>query len=152
MTTPPNSSAAQGRFEKHIERIPFSGCWIWMASTRKNYLEYGHCWHDGRDHIASRLAYELYIGAISEGMYVLHRCDVSLCVNPAHLFIGTQAENMMDCALKGRLNTPRLSAEMVTEIRRRHAAGKSQKELRTEYGISKTLISQVVLRQIWRHI
>jgi len=141
------------RFEKYIERIPFSGCWIWLASVRKgsrDNLFYGCAWNGSRNVRAHRYAHELYIGPITDGLNVLHRCDVSLCVNPSHLFLGTSADNTMDCARKGRLYAPRLSIDAVRDIRARHLAGVSQKALRIEYGISKTLISQVVLRQIWR--
>ena len=88
------------RFETKFEPITESGCWIWMAGRFDT--GYGSFWLNGTDVRAHRVAYELYVGAIPEGMWVLHRCDIRECVNPDHLFLGTHQDNMDDMARKGR--------------------------------------------------
>ena len=106
------------KFEDRIERLtmpePNSGCLLWVGSSRKNPsgMEYGRLVigsrSDGsrRSVAAHRLSYETYKGAIPDGLYVCHKCDNSLCVNPDHLFTGTQSDNMKDALAKGRITPP----------------------------------------------
>lgn len=82
-------------FEDYIEKIPESGCWIWMAGTRAGYGIYKQVY-------AHRYSYEKYKGSISDGLHVLHRCDIRTCVNPEHLFLGTNDDNIADMVSKGR--------------------------------------------------
>jgi hypothetical protein len=76
-----------------------AGCWIWRgAKTDKGY---GHFKSMGKTRGAHRTAYELFVGPIPTGLYVLHRCDVPPCCNPAHLFVGTNRDNVQDAIGKG---------------------------------------------------
>lgn len=99
----PEMTVAQ-RLDKLSIPEPNSGCLLWMGRTD----------HDGygrmdvvdsagkRSLSAHRVAFELEFGEITNGLFVLHRCDTPLCINPDHLFLGTQKENCQDTARKGR--------------------------------------------------
>ena len=96
--------SARARFEQKIERIPESGCWIWMAAGHPT--GYGRFGLKNTVYFAHRASWQLFIGAVPKSMYVCHRCDVRLCVNPAHLFIGSAKDNMQDAMQKGRTRVP----------------------------------------------
>ena len=87
------------RVEYHSEAVTESGCWIWMGSVKQGGMGYGQSVNGTYAH---REAYTAFYGEIPKGLCVLHRCDMPLCVNPKHLFIGTKLENMQDCQRKGR--------------------------------------------------
>lgn len=79
--------------------IAMTGCWNWTGATDGRY---GSMAVNGRQTKAHRISWTLTHGDIPDGMFVLHRCDNTLCVNPGHLFIGTQSDNLLDCSRKGR--------------------------------------------------
>jgi hypothetical protein len=81
---------------------PFSGCWLWTGGI--NTWGYGVLHRRGAHESISahRAAWELHRGPIPNGLFVLHKCDTRMCVNPDHLFLGTQRDNIHDCMAKGR--------------------------------------------------
>ena len=89
-------------FHEKITGEPNSGCWLWTGASGTR--GYGHIRKNGKMLKAHRVAWTLYRGAIPEGLCVLHHCDVTSCVNPGHLFIGTHTDNMRDKERKGRAN------------------------------------------------
>lgn len=134
-------------------------CWLWERQT--NRLGYGTIGRGPAKHDrAHRVSWEIHNGPIPDGMHVLHSCDVRACVNPAHLRLGTHAENMADRSSRGRVNAARgercalskLTEGQVLEIRRRRAAGERQIALAREFGINRSLVWQIVTRRIWRHV
>lgn len=93
------------RFRQKIRVDDDSGCHIWRGS--RNVGGYGRLTRDGAILSAHRVAWELANGPIPDGKVVLHKCDNPLCVNPEHLSIGTQKENVLDAIAKGRHTTSR---------------------------------------------
>ena len=88
-------------FFSKIEPIPECGCWIWTGSTSS--WGYGKIGIAGKTIATHRYSWELHNGSIPIGISVLHKCDTPACVNPNHLFLGTQQDNMADASRKGRL-------------------------------------------------
>lgn len=85
----------------HVERIPFFTCWLWTAAIDR--YGYGQFQFEGSMKGAHRVSWRLFRGCIPAGMLVCHKCDITCCVNPEHLFTGTQVDNINDALLKGRL-------------------------------------------------
>ena len=96
-----------------------------------------------------RAAYRHFHGPIPEGLEVMHSCDNRACMNPSHLSVGTHADNMNDCARKGRSPNAKLSEEQVRIIRNQFGLGKTSKALAEEYGVSPANINLIVKRVNW---
>jgi hypothetical protein len=92
--------SVEERFASKYIPEPNSGCWLWIASCVTG--GYGKFFFQGKYRRAHRVAWVLHRGLIPPGLDVLHRCDTSCCVNPDHLFLGTDSVNMRDCVRKGR--------------------------------------------------
>lgn len=100
------------RFWNFVSPCPNTGCWLWVgAYQRKGYGHIGRAGKHNGTVTASRLSYEMQNGQIPLGLFVLHRCDNPSCVNPEHLFLGTNADNMADCKEKGRARGPAFKGE-----------------------------------------
>jgi hypothetical protein len=115
------------------------GCWGWIGAT--DPFGYGQVWSEGRVQAAHRVAWRLVKGPIPSGSLVLHHCDNPPCSNPDHLFLGTQKDNMMDAASKGRIATnPKLTVEQAMAIRSSTGRGV---DLAGEHGVSQALVSMI---------
>jgi hypothetical protein len=152
------------RFERWIEKDA-SGCWIWTASY--NPSGYGQFNLDGKKPmLAHRAAWIIYRGAIpaceSSGYgthHICHKCDNPKCVNPDHLFLGTNQENMDDKMQKGRHvygvslgekhGNAKLTEEIVRAIR---VSDETDAQLSKRYGISRSSIYAARRRQTWKHV
>jgi hypothetical protein len=149
---------AKELFWQHVITVDGDACWGWTGSISRGY---GNVRVKKRHYGAHRISWEIHFGAIPPGLSVLHKCDNPSCCNPAHLFIGTQADNMRDMKEKGRARwgtegNPRpqkLTADQVREIRILYANGNiTTYQLGKQFNVDQTCISQIVLRKIWRHV
>lgn len=138
------------RFWSAVEKT--DGCWIWRG-TRRPQDDYGS-FTVGRGDVrdlpslnhtsgAHRVAWVLTHGPIPDGLCVCHRCDNPPCVNPAHLFLGTRADNVRDAARKGRMARKFSDAE-VAEMRLLAARGIPQKNIAQMYGAHPGNVSNIV--------
>lgn len=138
-------------------RVAFgaSDCWYWVGQICQ--LGYGVY----RNKKAHRLAWGLFHGPIPDGLFVLHKCDVRACVNPDHLFLGTQQENVADMIAKGRAVHPvhkfgednpvsKLTEDMVREMRAAYkAGGVTQYQLADRYGVAVMTINRAIRGICW---
>lgn len=133
-------------------------CWLWPG--KRNSHGYGYKCVRRRAVGAHRLAYEAANGPIPAGLYVCHRCDVRHCVNPAHLFLGTAADNNADREAKGRTRPARgerqwlakLTEPAVRDAKQRRAAGEAIKSIAADYGVGYRAIYDAVRGKNWSHV
>ena len=142
-------------FMRKVEKKP-SGCWIWTGGTGKGY---GRFRYEGKTITSPRAAYLLFKGKPEgfERLNVCHSCDVPLCVNPDHLFVGTTQENVDDKMKKNRHKTAKgaeqpmakLDDEKVLFIRECDLSGP---ELAAKFGVSRSLITSIRRGTKWPHV
>lgn len=149
----------RARFEQHIERQPDPGCWLWAGARKRDKHPYGVWYVPGiSERRTHRIAWRIYHGEIPDGLCVLHRCDVPECVNPRHLFLGTQGDNGADRNVKGRTRwnpdcrgekngNHRLTAEQVIAIRASREPGTV---VGPRFGVSSTMIYYIRKNKNWR--
>lgn len=138
--------------------VKTDSCWIWIG--KKNVDGYGHIKTLDRHTVAAhRLSWEIHYGKIPEGMKVLHNCpdgDNPSCVNPKHLWLGTQADNMKDMASKGRAIPVKgkvLTDDLVRSFRSRVKGGESIMSICREFShINRTTIRFAVVGITWKHV
>lgn len=148
------------RFWEKVENVGGDGCWIWTAF--RNLGGYGK-FASKTNTFAHRLSWIIANGPIPTGMIVCHRCDNPACVNPAHLFLGSHADNVADKMRKGRgrwkvhhgeqHGMHVLSESDVLEIRRLFDGEYgTQAKLARRFGVSKMQISRIVRRERWTQL
>lgn len=150
------------KFWRQTDKRGPDDCWNWL----------GHCSCggrrptivvDGEQIRAAKFIYEKVIGPVSPGLCILHRCDNPKCVNPNHLFVGTQLDNIQDMKNKGRANKPVgesngraiLTEDDVRFIRMNwkfRSKDYSQKALAKRFNVSVTQIQMVLYRRQWTHV
>lgn len=155
------------RFWSKVDKRGADECWPWMGATQSK--GYGQFSYGGRPRLATHIAWLLSRGELpGAGQCVCHSCDVPRCVNPAHLFIGTQADNMRDMQRKGRARGParshrgtytpetspsrRLSYDDVRRARAMLSAGQSQHSVACALGVSRGAIQALANGRTWKEV
>lgn len=154
-----HTEALKQRFHQKYVRIPEGGCWVWTAADNHRY---GLISNGSKMLKAHRVSYEIHVGQIPEGLVVMHSCDNPLCVNPEHLSVGTQLDNIRDRDMKGRQvpNMPagssngmhKLTETEVLSIRRLRSAGWSHSAIAERFGVSRSCISAILSGKRWAHL
>lgn len=153
---PPRNATLAEKLVHYGHSVSASGCWIFGGTIAGN--GYGQFGHDYRLVLAHRASYEAHMGPIPPGSVVCHRCDNPACINPTHLFVGSQSENLRDMRTKGRgtqgesVPASKLTAADVAEIRRDFASGTHIDVLTARYPVGRRTIYKVVERRSWKHV
>ena len=151
-----------GRKRSFLEKVKKSkngGCWEWQAC--KCSLGYGNFWNGTKLVSAHRFSYEIYVGNIPEGLFVCHTCDNPGCVNPAHLFLGTQQDNVQDMYNKNR--QPYLKGEKnpnckITEdtakaiLKELNGKRKGYKKIAKKFKVSVGVVAKISIGKTWKHL
>lgn len=161
------------RFEKYFAKGSEDECWLWTGGMQgKKYGRFN--WAPAANY-AHRAAHMFYVGPVAEGMVVLHKCDNPSCVNPKHLLVGTQSDNIRDMMVKGRASfqkdpekykeigrklgatqkgehhsKAKLTATDVAAIRRLAKRGAFHIDLAKAFLVSKGTIHGIVMRKKWK--
>jgi hypothetical protein len=148
--------------ERLLNRIVLddNGCWLWQGPPVLG--GYGRLIINNKNQFAHIASYEAFKGprppdARKLGLCICHTCDVPLCINPEHLWLGTASDNQKDCITKGRgglRGRNRIfTAEQIIYIRKIYAEGfTTQQELATQYGVSQPTISEIIRQKTWKTI
>ena len=146
-------TSLEEKFFDSFEIVTETGCWIWTGGSAIN--GYGMMTWKKKQYRAHRYSYERFVGIIPENMNVCHKCDVTYCVNPHHLFLGTTADNMHDKNKKNRqakgekLGRAKL---MEADIRYIRNCNLSSKELAKKYSVSHANICSIRKYKTWKHV
>ena len=120
-----------------------------------NYKEYGEFYLHGTRYKTHQLSYSIFIGPIYPGQLVCHTCDNPCCVNPRHLFLGTNQENIIDSVKKDRWHKAKLTVEDVTIIKYllkyKNERGLASK-LARKFGVGRSVISSIKNENIWQFV
>lgn len=147
------------RFWSKVDKRGPNDCWPWLGHT--NAKGYGTFNSGIGTHIAHRIAFILTVGPIPNKLFACHHCDNPPCCNPKHIFLGTNADNMADCARKGRTNpkrgeeafTAKLTEAKVREIVRLYVDEKiSSKKLGPMFGVHPESILGILRGTFWKHL
>lgn len=145
------------RFWRKVKKT--KDCWLWIAN--KSNRNYGMFAINNKKVSAHRYSYKYHYGSIPNGLYICHKCDNPPCVNPKHLYAGTQSDNLKDAANKNRRvytsrqgsknNLSKLKEIDVLKIRSL-SKNKTYKEIANMFNVDPTNIGYIIRRRTWTHI
>lgn len=146
------------RMERFWAKVDRSGdCWEWLGSKRCSGGRYGGFYDGARVVAAHRYSWTIHRGPIPDGMVVCHRCDNTQCVNPAHLFVGTQRDNVLDMIAKNRkvilvgeaTRVAKLTSDDVRAIRSDHRPAAI---VAGDYGVHPSTVYRARKGSTWKHV
>ena len=153
-------------FWKNVTAGAIDECWLWQGTRYAS--GYGQAQILKKRLGAHRLSWQLHYGEIPKGLWVLHKCDTPLCVNPAHLFLGTAKDNTQDMIAKDRNRVTReairirplgeknhaakANESQVRIIRSRFAAGERICNIARDIGLRYAIVQDIANRKTWKHI
>lgn len=146
---------------QNIEEDEYSGCWNWIGNMfQGGYGQFKHRKFLGKTTgiNASRASWLIHNGPLDSYLFVLHKCDNRRCVNPSHLYVGTQKDNMKDCTVKQRINKgedrpqSKLTEENVREIKDLKIRQFSYREIAKKYNVTPNAVVSIVRGITWSHV
>ena len=148
------------RFWSNVDIRKDDECWPWLGGKCSNgYGQFQSGRRRGLSVTSHRITWEMTYGPIPKGLHVCHHCDNKACCNPAHLFLGTIADNFADMDSKGRRakgeqnGSAKLTKEQVISIRNEYASGNTTlMALAAKYGVYNSNVHCIITRKTWRHI
>lgn len=155
MNWPEITEKITARFWSKVKKTPT--CWLWTDKLSKN----GYGTFKVISHVSEyshRISWILHRGKIPKGLFVCHRCDVRNCINPKHLWLGTQKQNNQDMWVKGRNargenhGRAKLSENDIVEIRQKCVYRKGVGKLAKEYGINRGYLHFIVNKGVWKNV
>ena len=147
----------EDRFWLRVDRGAVDECWNWTGALFAG-SGYGLVSVERVPRGAHRVSYELHHGPIPDGLFVCHRCDNPRCVNPAHLFIGTAADNSADMVAKSRsangerVAGAKLTAADVRRIRALSSGGLKPPQIAERFGVHTSHVRGILAGQTWKHV
>ena len=157
----PRTRPMELRFWEKVSIGDPNDCWIWLAATAPG--SYGVFWDGHSQRRATHVSWEISNKVdFPIGMFACHKCDNPRCVNPNHLFVGSQTDNLRDMHFKGRGNQSRpgelngraiLTEVDVVKLRKLYSTGcYSWVQLARIFGVSKRTIGRAIKRQAWQKV
>lgn len=148
------------RFWSNVDIRGDDDCWLWIAGKSIFKGGYGVFGLGNKKILTHRFSYLLANGTLPKDKLICHHCDIRLCINPNHLFLGDQNSNMIDCVSKGRNGYVKGSDSHLSTITESQVLciiddfinGSRQIEIAKNYKISSQIVNQIITGRTWKHL